>query len=98
MLLYSTVCVHCKYIHAVTADKVHVLLRVTCHCSSGSTDNLNHKSFMHLCMICFCMRIDFVKIGFFNFQLHCVLLINIGLMKICQIGVHIVTSFQKQYI
>ena len=54
----STLCAH-------AADKV--LLLNTCHSSSESTDNLNHKSCMHICMIHICMRIVFAKIAFSQF-------------------------------
>ena len=49
----------------ITADKV--LLLNTYHCSSGSTDSLNHKSSMHIHIISIYMRIVFAKIAFSQF-------------------------------
>ena len=89
------VCVSQVHAAAVTTDKV--LLLNTCHCSSRSTDNLNHKSYMHICMICICMRIVFAKTAFSHFLIPLCTFDKIGSTKICQIGVHIVTTSRKQY-
>ena len=66
--------------------------------SSRSTDNFNHKSCLHLCMICICMSDSFLQKQVFSiFLLYCTVVVKISFIKICQIGAHIVKALWKRY-